>query len=128
MPAGHAGGLNFIRLATPTTDDKRLPEVLNNTSGFVCMSITGITGAAAPQQGAVAANVARIKKHTDLPVCIGFGIRTAELPRMADIGDGVVVGSALVDVIATNLDGAGNTMPICADEGLWPAPHRWPRV
>ena len=113
-------GLNFIRLATPTTDDKRLPEVLNNTSGFVYyVSITGITGAAAPQQEAVAANVARIKKHTDLPVCVGFGIRTAEqAAAMADIGDGVVVGSALVDVIATNLDGAGNAMPICADEVL----------
>ena len=95
-------GLNFIRLATPTTDDKRLPEVLKNTSGFVYyVSITGITGSAAPQQQAVADNIARIKSHTDLPVCVGFGIREPEqAAAMADIADGVVVGSALVDVIA----------------------------
>ena len=101
LPALQAG-LNFIRLATPTTDAARLPEVLNNTSGFVYyVSITGITGAAAPQQAAVAENVARIKSHTDLPVCVGFGIREpAQAAAMADIGDGVVVGSALVDVIA----------------------------
>ena len=100
LPALQAG-LNFIRLATPTTDAARLPEVLNNTSGFVYyVSITGITGAAAPQQAAVAENVARIKSHTDLPVCVGFGIREpAQAAAMADIGDGVVVGSALVDVI-----------------------------
>ncbi|MCH1568378.1 MAG: tryptophan synthase subunit alpha [Alphaproteobacteria bacterium] len=97
-----AAGLNFIRLATPTTDDKRLPEVLKNTSGFVYyVSITGITGAAAPQKQAVAANIARLKAHTDLPVCVGFGIRSAEqAAEMAEFSDGVVVGSALVDVIA----------------------------
>lgn len=119
LPAMQAG-LNFIRLATPTTDDKRLPEVLNNTSGFVYyVSITGITGAAAPQQQAVAANVARIKNHTDLPVCVGFGIRTPDqAAAMAAIGDGVVVGSALVDVIAANLDGEGKALPTCADEVL----------
>jgi len=96
------GGLNFIRLATPTTDNERLAEVLNNTSGFVYyVSITGITGSAAPQQQAVADNIARIQAHTDLPVCVGFGIRTPDQANtMAGIADGVVVGSALVDVIA----------------------------
>lgn len=115
-----AGGLNFIRLATPTTDDKRLPQVLNNTSGFVYyVSITGITGAAAPQKQAVSENVARIKSHTDLPVCVGFGIRTpAQAAEMAAIGDGAVVGSALVDVIDANLDGDGKATASCADEVL----------
>ena len=94
-------GLNFIRLATPTTDDKRLPAVLNNTSGFVYyVSITGITGAAAPDAGKVSAAVARIKRHTKLPVAVGFGVRTAEQARaIAENADGVVVGSALVDAL-----------------------------
>jgi tryptophan synthase alpha chain len=106
------GGLNFIRLATPTTDDKRLPEVLNNTSGFVYyVSITGITGAAAPQKQAVAENIARIKNHTHLPVCVGFGIRTPEqAAAMADSADGVVVGSALVDIIAETSDNRADTV------------------
>ena len=114
------GGLNFIRLATPTTDDNRLPQVLNNTSGFVYyVSITGITGAAAPEKQAVRDNVARIKNHTELPVCIGFGIRTPEqAATMADIGDGVVVGSALVDVIAAHLDADATPQSACADEVL----------
>src|ERR1700683_2601171 len=96
LPALQAG-LNFIRLATPTTDDKRLPAVLANTSGFVYyVSITGITGSAAPDPGNVAAAVARIKRHTKLPVCVGFGVRTAEQARaIAEHADGVVVGSAL---------------------------------
>ena len=81
LPALKAG-LNFIRLATPTTDDKRLPAVLNNTSGFVYyVSITGITGAAAPDAGKVSAAVARIKRHTKLPVAVGFGVRNAEQAR-----------------------------------------------
>lgn len=115
-----AGGLNFIRLATPTTDDKRLPDVLQNTSGFVYyVSITGITGAAAPQKQAVADNVARIKRHTELPVCIGFGIRTPEqAAEMSSIGDGAVVGSALVDVIAANMDTGGKATAACADAVL----------
>ena len=106
------GGLNFIRLATPTTDDKRLPEVLNNTSGFVYyVSITGITGAAAPQQQAVADNIARIQGHTDLPVCVGFGIRTPDqAAAMAACADGVVVGSALVDIIAETADNRADTV------------------
>jgi tryptophan synthase alpha chain len=98
-------GLNFIRLATPTTDDKRLPAVLTNTSGFVYyVSITGITGAAAPDAGKVATAVARIKRHTKLPVCVGFGVRTAEQARgIAEGADGVVVGSALVEAVRQSL-------------------------
>jgi tryptophan synthase alpha chain len=101
-----AAGLNFIRLATPTTDDKRLPAVLANTSGFVYyVSITGITGAAAPDMGAVAGAVARIKRHTRLPVAVGFGVRTAEQAAAIAAGaDGVVVGSALVNALKASLD------------------------
>ena len=97
IPAQKAG-LNFIRLATPTTDDKRLPKVLTNTSGFVYyVSITGITGAAAAQAGDVGPEVARIKAKTDLPVVVGFGIRTPESSReIASVADGAVVGSAIV--------------------------------
>jgi tryptophan synthase alpha chain len=104
LPALQAG-FNFIRLATPTTDDKRLPAVLANTSGFVYyVSITGITGSAAPDAGNVAGAVARIKRHTSLPVCVGFGVRTAEQARaIAQGADGVVVGSALVDAVAKSL-------------------------
>jgi tryptophan synthase alpha chain len=104
LPAMKAG-LNFIRLATPTTDDKRLPTVLTNTSGFVYyVSITGITGAAAPDAQKVTAAVARIKRHTTLPVCVGFGVRTAAHARAIAAGaDGVVVGSALVDAVRQSL-------------------------
>jgi len=104
LPAMKAG-LNFIRLATPTSDEKRLPTVLTNTSGFVYyVSITGITGAAAPDTGKVAAAVARIKRHTKLPVCVGFGLRTAAHARaMAEGADGVVVGSALVEAVRQSL-------------------------
>ena len=112
-----AAGLNFIRLATPTTDDARLPEVLKNTSGFVYyVSITGITGSAAPQKQAVADNIARIKNHTDLPVCVGFGIRQPQQAAdMAHIADGAVVGSALVDLIAEALENGGDPVaPVLA--------------
>jgi tryptophan synthase alpha chain len=104
-----AAGLNFIRLATPTTDDRRLPAVLANTSGFVYyVSITGITGAGAPDAGAVATAVARIKRHTRLPVAVGFGVRTAaQAAAIAAGADGVVVGSALVNALAASLDPAG---------------------
>ena len=104
LPAMKAG-LNFIRLATPTTDDKRLPTVLTNTSGFVYyVSITGITGAAAPDAQKVTAAVARIKRHTTLPVCVGFGVRTAAHARAIAAGaDGVVVGSALVEAVRQSL-------------------------
>ena len=106
-------GLNFIRLATPTTDDKRLPTVLTNTSGFVYyVSITGITGAAAPDTGKVTNAVARIKRHTKLPVAVGFGVRTAEQARaIAEGADGVVVGSALVDALRQSLDKSGKATP-----------------
>jgi tryptophan synthase alpha chain len=108
VPALKAG-LNFIRLATPTTDDKRLPAVLANTSGFVYyVSITGITGAAAANAKAVADAVARIKRHTSLPVCVGFGIKTSEAARaIAERADGAVVGTALVDALRGTLDAQG---------------------
>ncbi|HGG05801.1 MAG TPA: tryptophan synthase subunit alpha [Aliiroseovarius sp.] len=100
IPAQNAG-LNFIRLATPTTDEKRLPKVLTNTSGFVYyVSITGITGAAEAQAKDVAPDVARIKAGTDLPVVVGFGIKTPSASRaIAGVADGVVVGSAIVERI-----------------------------
>ena len=108
LPALDAG-LNFIRLATPTTDDKRLPAVLKNTSGFVYyVSITGITGAASPDVDAVRTAVARIKRHTKLPVAVGFGVRTARQARAIATGaDGVVVGSALVNAVKGSLDRNG---------------------
>jgi len=102
-------GLNFIRLATPTTDDKRLPAVLANTSGFVYyVSITGITGAASADSKAVGDAVARIKRHTKLPVCVGFGIRTPDAARaIAERANGAVVGTALVDTLRGSLDADG---------------------
>lgn len=108
LPAMKAG-LNFIRLATPTTDDKRLPAVLANTSGFVYyVSITGITGSGSADTAQVANAVARIKRHTDLPVCVGFGIRTPEAARgIAQTADGAVVGSALIDALKATLDAEG---------------------
>jgi tryptophan synthase alpha chain len=108
IPALKAG-LNFIRLATPTTDEQRLPVVLNNTSGFVYyVSITGITGAAAPDANKVGQAVARIKRHTKLPVCVGFGVRNAEMAAgIARVADGVVVGSALVSAVKDSLDSNG---------------------
>ncbi|KQY97905.1 tryptophan synthase subunit alpha [Pseudolabrys sp. Root1462] len=112
LPALKAG-LNFIRLATPTTDDKRLPAVLNNTSGFVYyVSITGITGSAAPDAAKVSAAVARIKRHTKLPVAVGFGVKNADSARAIAAGaDGVVVGSALIDALKKTLDGNGKGGP-----------------
>ena len=108
LPALKAG-LNFIRLATPTTDDKRLPAVLANTSGFVYyVSIAGITGAAAPDVSKVHAAVARIKRHTQLPVAVGFGVRSAKQVREIAAGaEAVVVGSALVNAVAQSLDKKG---------------------
>jgi tryptophan synthase alpha chain len=98
-------GLNFVRLATPTTDDKRLPAVLANTSGFVYyVSITGVTGAAAPEAAGVGAAVARIKRHTHLPVAVGFGVRdAASAAGIAAHADGVVVGTVLVEAIRGSL-------------------------
>ncbi|ARC89238.1 tryptophan synthase subunit alpha [Rhodovulum sp. MB263] len=100
LPA-RAAGLDFIRLATPTTDDRRLPKVLKNTGGFVYyVSITGITGAAAAEATDVGPEIARIKAQTDLPVIVGFGIRSPESARaMAAVADGAVVGSAIVKLV-----------------------------
>jgi tryptophan synthase alpha chain len=114
-------GLNFIRLATPTTDAKRLPAVLANTSGFLYfVSITGITGAAAPEVDAVHSHVARIRKSTTLPVAVGFGIRTPEQAKAIAAGaDAVVVGSALVEAVRNSLgqkgESTGNTVPAVLD-------------
>lgn len=116
LPALRAG-LSFVRLATPTTDDARLPSVLANTSGFVYyVSITGVTGTAVPDFDAVAASVARIKRHTDLPVVVGFGVRSGDhAAAIARGADGVVVGSAVVDALRNSLDAEGrateNTVP-----------------
>jgi tryptophan synthase alpha chain len=108
LPALRAG-LNFIRLATPTTNNKRLPAVLANSSGFVYyVSITGITGMAAPDPAKVASAVARIKRHTAVPVAVGFGVRTAaDAASIARGADAVVVGSALVAALAQTLDANG---------------------
>jgi tryptophan synthase alpha chain len=120
IPALKAG-LNFIRLATPTTDDKRLPAVLANTSGFVYyVSITGITGAASADSKVVGEAVARIKRHTKLPVCVGFGIRTPQAAQaIAEKADGSVVGTALVDALRDSLDeqgrATGKTVAAVAD-------------
>ncbi|PST17728.1 tryptophan synthase subunit alpha [Rhizobium sp. JAB6] len=98
-------GINFIRLATPTTDDKRLPTVLKNTTGFVYyVSMNGITGSALPDPSLVSGAVKRIKQHTELPVCVGFGVKTAEHAKLIGAAaDGVVVGTAIVNQIATSL-------------------------
>jgi tryptophan synthase alpha chain len=104
-----AAGVNFIRLATPTTDDKRLPKVLQNTSGFVYyVSVTGVTGGTITNYDAVGDAVARIKRHTDLPIAVGFGVKTAaDAATIAKGADGVVVGSALVERIRLSLDAQG---------------------
>ncbi len=122
LPA-QAAGLNFIRLATPTTDDRRLPKVLTNTSGFVYyVSITGITGAAAAQAADVGPEVARIKAQTELPVIVGFGINTPEAAQaIAGVADGCVVGSAIVKEI-----GAGKSVDdvLAFVRGLADGAHR----
>ena len=112
LPALQAG-LNFIRLATPTTDDARLPAVLANTSGFVYyVSITGTTGAATPDFSATAAAVARIKDHTKLPVAVGFGVKNAaNAEAIAAHADGVVVGSAIVEALRASLDAGAKATP-----------------
>ncbi|WP_225308739.1 tryptophan synthase subunit alpha [Hypericibacter terrae] len=108
-----AAGVNFIRLATPTTDDERLPAVLANTSGFVYyVSIMGITGTRSAADSDIAAAVGRLKRHTDLPVGVGFGIRTPEqAATVAGIADAAVVGSAIVEKIVAGLDGQGKAKP-----------------
>jgi tryptophan synthase alpha chain len=114
-------GIAFIRLATPTTDDKRLPAVLRHTGGFLYyVSITGITGAAAPVANRVGQAVARLRGHTDLPIAVGFGIREpAQAAEIARLADAAVVGSALVDLVAQGLDAESRAMP-----GLVASVHR----
>ncbi len=117
LPARDAG-LDFIRLATPTTDAARLPAVLANTSGFLYyVSIAGITGTAAPLADAVADAVARLKAATDLPVAVGFGVKSAaSAAAMAEAGaDAVVVGSAIVDTLRASLDGAGGATSVSVE-------------
>ncbi len=115
-----AAGMNFIRLATPTTDDARLPTVLNNTNGFVYyVSITGITGTRSAKAGDLEAAVGRLRRHTDLPIAVGFGIKTpAQAASVAGIADAAVVGSALVSHIAQGLDDAGKAKGTLVDDVL----------
>jgi tryptophan synthase alpha chain len=112
LPAQRAG-IDFIRLATPTTDDRRLPKVLAHASGFVYyVSVAGITGTKSAGAESVAAAVTRLKRHTALPVAVGFGIRTpAQAQEVARIADAAVVGSALVERVAASLDGMGKPLP-----------------
>jgi tryptophan synthase alpha chain len=119
-PPASEAGLNFIRLATPTTDAKRLPTVLANTSGFVYyVSIAGITGTAAPDLADVGAHVARIKAATELPIAVGFGVKTKEqVSAIAKLAEGVVVGSALVSAIAQSLDAEGKATPETGPKAL----------
>jgi tryptophan synthase alpha chain len=115
-----AQGLDFIRLATPTTDDRRLPAVLKHTAGFIYyVSIAGITGTKAVDTDGVARAVARLRRHSRLPVAVGFGIRTPDqAAAVARIADGTVVGSALVDEVAAHLDAAGKARPELVDAVL----------
>jgi len=106
-------GIHWIRLATPTTDDKRLPVVLNNTSGFVYyVSILGITGTASVPTEHVREAVSRLRRHTELPIAVGFGIRTPEqAAAISGVADGAVVGSAIVDAVKAELDADGKAKP-----------------
>ena len=115
-----AAGLSFIRLATPTTDDARLPAVLTNTSGFVYyISITGITGAAGATATATRAAVDRLRRHTSLPIAVGFGIKTPDqAAEVARVADAAVVGSALIAAIEDGLDAEGGVTPACRDNAL----------
>jgi tryptophan synthase alpha chain len=121
LPAMKAG-INFIRLATPTTDEKRAPAVLKNTSGFVYyVSVLGITGTKTPDLANVKANVTRLKRHTQLPIAVGFGVKTAEQARaIAQDADGVVVGTALVNAVRDTLtpDGSATPKTVAAVHGL----------
>ncbi len=112
-----AAGLHFIRLATPTTDDARLPKVLTNTSGFIYyVSIMGITGTKAASADAVRTAVMRLKSHTDLPVAVGFGIRTPEqAAEVATVADAAVVGTAIVEQVKAGLDADGKAGPALVD-------------
>ncbi len=116
-PQATAAGLDFIRLTTPTSDDKRLPRVLASASGFVYhVAIAGITGTRSAAPADVAAAVARLKRHTDLPVAVGFGIKTPDqAAAIARIADAAVVGSAIVDTVARHVDDGGKAMPGLVD-------------
>ena len=115
-----ASGISFIRLASPTSDDARLPRVLENASGFVYyVSITGITGTKSADSGQVAEAIARLRRHTDLPIAVGFGIRNAEqAAAIARSADAAVVGSAIVTTIQESLDGEGRATPATIDRTL----------
>jgi len=119
LPA-RAAGVDFVRLATPTTDDKRLPAVLANSAGFIYyVSVAGVTGALSAEQSSVAAAVARIKASTDLPIAVGFGIKTPEAAAgVARVADAAVVGSAIVDKIAANLHADGKPLPGLVEKTL----------
>jgi tryptophan synthase alpha chain len=119
LPALHRG-LDFVRLATPTTDDRRLPAVLANTAGFIYyVSIAGITGTTSADAADVASAVARLKRHSSLPVAVGFGIRTPEqAASVARVADAAVVGTALVDRLAAHLDDSGKARPALVDAVL----------
>ncbi len=112
LPA-KAAGLDFIRLATPTTDDKRLPHVLKNTQGFLYyVAVAGVTGTKSAADDVITAAVTRLKRHTDLPVAVGFGIRTpAQAAAVARVADAAVVGTALVERVAASLDRDGKATP-----------------
>jgi tryptophan synthase alpha chain len=115
-----AAGLDFIRLATPTTDDKRLPKVLANASGFIYyVAVAGVTGTKSAASAGITEAVERLKRHTMLPVAVGFGIRTpAQAQEVARVADAAVIGSALVDRVAQALDGAGKATPALVDSVL----------
>jgi tryptophan synthase alpha chain len=119
-PAAREAGLNFIRLATPTTDARRLPAVLANSSGFVYyVSIAGITGTASPDVAKVEAHVARIKAQTELPIAVGFGVKSKEqVISLASTADAIVVGSALVSAVAQSLDQTGKATKVTASSVL----------
>jgi tryptophan synthase alpha chain len=119
LPALEAG-MHFIRLATPTTDDERIPAVLANTSGFVYyVAVAGITGTKSADRNTIRGAVNRLKRHTNLPVAVGFGIKTqAQVAEVGEIADAAVVGSALVDIIEANLDGNGNAKVGLVDKAL----------
>lgn len=113
-------GIDFIRLTTPTTDDQRLPRVLSNSSGFVYyVSVAGITGTGSATNEQVSEAIKRLHRHTSLPICVGFGIKTTEQARnIAKLADGVVVGSAFVNLIEkaeTDQTAIHNVLSLCSD-------------
>ena len=124
-PPPRRNGLDLIRLIAPTTDEARLPRVLAATSGFVYyVSIAGITGTRSASSASLEAAIPRIRRHTDLPICIGFGIRTPQqAAEAARLADGAVVGTALVDTLAASLDEDGRARPETVRAGAGPGPR-----